>query len=220
MNINIPVTNKPRVVIVGGGFAGLYMARTLKGADFQVVLIDRHNYHTFQPLLYQVATAGLEPDSIAYPIRRVLQRYADGIFRMAEVQRIDSAAKRIETNIGEIGYDYLVLATGSATNFFGNAELEKRAIGMKNIREALNIRSLMLQNLERAASSTDAAEREALTNFLIVGAGPSGVETAGALAEFRSHILSRDYPDLTVELNHRYADLCLLVRPGVRTAAL
>ena len=196
MNINIPVTNKPRVVIVGGGFAGLYLARALKGSDFQVVLIDRNNYHTFQPLLYQVATAGLEPDSIAYPIRRVLQRYADGIFRLAEVSHIDAKEQRVETNIGSINYDYLVLATGSTTNFFGLAPVADQMMPMKSVPEALNLRSLLFQNFEKALLTSDIHQRKAAMSVVIVGGGPTGVELAGALAEMQRHVLPKDYPEL------------------------
>ncbi len=199
--ISLPDNGLPRVVVVGGGFAGINFAKHMRGAGYQVVLLDQNNFHQFQPLLYQVATCGIEPDGIIYPLRKLFEKYSSHFrFRMCRVERFDTGRKRIYTDAGELGYDRLVIATGSVTNFFGNAGLAKHAIGMKDIREALDIRSLMLQNLERAAATPDAAERDALTNFVIVGAGPSGVETAGALAEFRAHILKGDYPDLDVEL--------------------
>lgn len=196
MNINIPVTNKPRVVIVGGGFAGLYLARQLKGANYQVVLIDKNNYHTFQPLLYQVATAGLEPDSIAYPIRRVLQSYAEGIFRLASVERIDAEKQVLETSIGSVQYDYLVLATGSATNFYGLAPVADQMMPMKSVPEALNLRSMLFQNFEKALLTSDLEARKAAMSVVIVGGGPTGVELAGALAEMKRHVLPKDYPEL------------------------
>lgn len=196
MGLNVPVTNKPRVVIVGGGFAGLYLAKGLRGQHFQVVLIDKHNYHTFQPLLYQVATAGLEPDSIAYPIRRVLQRYSEGIFRLAEVEEIDTQRKEITTNIGALSYDYLVLATGSTTNFFGLQPVADQMMPMKSVPEALNLRSLLFQNFEKALLTSDLHHRKAAMNVVIVGGGPTGVELAGALAEMQRHVLPKDYPEL------------------------
>jgi len=194
--MNIPDTSMPRVVIVGGGFGGMQVVKNLPTGKFQVVLIDRHNYHTFQPLLYQVATAGLEPDSIAYPLRKIFKKRGDFYFRMSEVLSIDADTKRIETSIGTLDYDHLVLATGSATNFFGNEELEKRSMGMKSVPEALNIRSLLLQNFEAALITDDLKERESLMNVVVVGAGPTGVELAGAIAELKRHILPADYPDL------------------------
>jgi len=196
--MNIPESHHPRIVIIGGGFGGLMVAKSLKNKPFQVVLIDRHNYHTFQPLLYQVATAGLEPDSIAHPLRTIFTGYQNVYFRIAEVERIDSSNNRIETSIGELEYDQLVIATGSETNFFGMESIKQRSMPMKNIPEALNLRSLMLQNFEAALLTEDLKEREALMNYVIVGAGPTGVELAGALAELKRHVLPNDYPDLDI----------------------
>ncbi len=199
-SIALPETGQPRVVVIGGGFAGINFARHMRGAGWQVVLLDKNNFHQFQPLLYQVATCGIEPDGIIYPLRKLFDGFGDGFrFRMCEVEGIDLASKRVSTDQGSVRFDRLVVATGSATNYFGNAQLEACSTGMKDIREALDIRSRVLQNLELAACTDDPEEREALTNFVIVGAGPSGVETAGALAEFRAHILKRDYPDLEIE---------------------
>lgn len=200
--MNIPKTNLKRVVIVGGGFGGLEIAKRLKGAPYQVVLIDQHNYHTFQPLLYQVATAGLEPDSIAHPLRKIFRGREQFFFRMAHVERVNHERKSILSNIGELSYDYLVLATGSSTNFFGNQEIEQWAMSMKNITESLDIRSLILQHFEEALLTDDLSKREALMNVVIVGGGPTGVELAGAISELRKHVLPRDYPDLDVRRMH------------------
>lgn len=196
--MNIPTSSNPRVVIIGGGFGGLSLAKKLKNKDFQVVLLDKHNYHTFQPLLYQVATGGLESGSIAYPIRKVVQNYNDFYFRLAEVKRIDTEGKKVIADIGTIYFDYLVIATGSKTNFFGNEEIRKNSMAMKTIPQSLNIRSLVLENFEAALLTNDIKEQEALMNFVIVGAGPTGVELAGAFAEMKKHVLPKDYPDLDI----------------------
>lgn len=194
--MNIPQITIPRVVIIGGGFAGIQLAKKLAKQEVQVVMLDKHNYHTFQPLLYQVSTGGLEPDSIAYPIRKILSRFPNFYFRLADVTRIDPEAKKLETNIGPLKYDYLVLATGSKTNFFGNKEIELNSMIMKTVPEALNLRSLILQNFEKALLTDSLDEQDALMNFVIVGGGPTGVELAGALAEIKKGILPKDYPDL------------------------
>ncbi|WP_034059560.1 NAD(P)/FAD-dependent oxidoreductase [Lacinutrix jangbogonensis] len=194
--MNIPESNLPRVVIVGGGFAGVSMAKLLANKNVQVVLIDKHNYHTFQPLLYQVSSAGLEPDSIAYPLRKIIKNHKHSFFRLAEVEQIDAHKKEIHTNIGVLAFDYLILATGTKTNYFGNKTIEANSMPMKKVPQALNIRSLILQNFEQAAVSNNKNEREALLNFVIVGGGPTGVELAGAIAELKNHILPRDYKDL------------------------
>ena len=196
MKVNVPELNVPRVVIVGGGFGGIQLAMALKNAAVQVVMFDKNNYHTFQPLLYQVATGGLEPDSIAFPLRKMFKRQQNFYFRMAEVTEVKSAEKRVVTSIGEIGYDYLVIATGSKTNFFGMDNLAYLSHGMKSIPEALDLRSLILQNFEMAVLNPDLDARNALMNFVVVGAGPTGVETAGALAELKKHILPNDYSEL------------------------
>ena len=195
-DMNIPQSSLPRIVIIGGGFGGIAVAKKLRKKEVQVVLLDRHNYHTFQPLLYQVSTGGLEPDSIAYPIRKVLQGYPHFYFRLAEVLKIDIKARKLETNIGTIDYDYLVVATGSETNYFGNKNIETKGMAMKTIPQSLNLRSLILENFEQALLTDDLHERDALMNFVIVGGGPTGVELAGALAEIKKGILPKDYPDL------------------------
>ncbi len=196
--MNLPKTSLKRIVIIGGGFGGISLAKLLKNLDVQVVLIDRHNYHTFQPLLYQVSTSGLEPDSIAYPIRKVLKGLKNFHFRLANVEEINPEKKVIHTDIGSLDYDYLVLATGTKTNFFGNAAIEKNAMPMKTVPQALNIRSLILQNFERADDSENVEERKALLSICIVGGGPTGVELAGAFAEFKRHVFPKDYKYLNV----------------------
>jgi len=198
--MNIPRLSCPRIVIIGGGFAGISLARKLSKQDVQVILLDKHNYHTFQPLLYQVSTGGLEPDSIAYPIRKILKDFNNSIFRLADVEEIDTENQEIITNIGNLKYDYLVLATGSETNFFGNKGIEENSMVMKTIPQSLNLRSLILENFEEALLTSDLNERNALMNFVIVGAGPTGVELAGALAEIKKGILPKDYPDLDTRL--------------------
>lgn len=197
--MNIPHSDKKRVVIIGGGFAGMALAKKLKNKNLQVVLIDKHNYHTFQPLLYQVATGGLEAGSIAYPLRKVIQGFPDFYFRLTSVKEIDTNHQKIISEIGDLHYDYLVIATGSKTNYFGNREIERNAMSMKTIPQSLNIRSLILENFEQAVLTKDMAERDALMNFVLVGAGPTGVELAGALAEMKKAILQKDYPDLDIQ---------------------
>ena len=190
---------RPRVVIIGGGFAGINLAKKLKDKPVDVLLLDKHNYHTFQPLLYQVAMGYIEADSIAFPLRRIFANQKNFTFNLAEVQKINPDKNTITANIGEIAYDYLVIATGADTNFFGNKQIEHFAMPMKNVGEALNIRSFMLQNLERAVIATDPIECDALLTFVVVGGGPTGVELSGALAEIRNHILTDDYPSLNKE---------------------
>jgi NADH dehydrogenase len=195
--MNIPSSELPRVVIVGGGFAGLHLIKKLlKTKNFQVVLIDKRNYHTFQPLLYQVSTSGLEPDSIAYPLRKLIVKHKNTFFRWADVNSIDSEHNTIYSNIGELSYDYLVIATGTKTNFFGNENIEKNSMHMKTVPQALNIRSLILENLEEATITKDKIRRKSLLNFVIAGAGPTGVELSGAIAEVRNNIVPNDYSDL------------------------
>ena len=218
--MNIPLSSYPRIVIIGGGFGGVSLAKRLSKKEVQVVLIDKNNYHTFQPLLYQVSTGGLEPDSIAYPLRKVLIGYDNFYFRLAEVDNVDPQKKKINTNIGALSYDYLVVATGSETNFFGNEEIEKNAMAMKSIPQSLNLRSLILENFEQALLTDDYHERDALMNFVIVGGGPTGVELSGALAEIKKGILPKDYPDLDTrraQINIVQGGDCLL--PGFSAQA-
>ena len=196
--MNIPQTSFPRVIIIGGGFAGLAAAKGLEKQELQVVLLDKHNYHTFQPLLYQVATGGLEPDSIAFPLRKRFNDVDNFYFRLTEVLAIHPEKNQLETTIGTLDFDELIIATGSTTNFFGNKNVEKYAMEMKSIPQSLNIRSLILENFEEALLTTNIDERNALMNFVIVGGGPTGVELAGALAEMKKGILPKDYPDLDI----------------------
>jgi|TARA_R100000306_G_scaffold14139_2_gene17037 NADH dehydrogenase len=194
--MNIPETQNPRVIVIGGGFAGISFIKKIKNEKVQIVLFDKNNYHTFQPLLYQVSTSGLEPDSIAYPLRKIFRKNKNFHFRLAEVEYINKEKKEIETSIGNLTYDYLVLATGTKTNYFGNQNIEKNSMPMKTVPQALNIRSLMLQNIEKADMTEDPEERKRLLNFVIAGAGPTGVELAGALAEFKNGILEDDYTEM------------------------
>ncbi len=198
--MNIPTIDLPRVVVIGAGFAGLKLARQIDTRNYQVVVLDRNNFHTFQPLLYQVASAGLEPDSIAYPIRRILKSKKHMHFRMATVQRINRSTKIIETSIGDLKYDKLVIATGAGNNFFNNESIEENSLPMKSLTEALDLRSKILQNFEKAINLNSLSEREKRMNFVIVGAGPTGVELAGALAELRNKVLPADFPDLDLRL--------------------
>jgi NADH dehydrogenase len=200
--MNIPETDYPRVVVIGGGFGGISCAQNLINKKVQLVMLDKRNYHTFQPLLYQVSTSGLEPDSIAFPLRKLFNKGNNTYFRLAEVKNINPDKKKIHTNIGELSFDYLVIATGSKTNFFGNENIEKNGVWMKTVPQALNLRSLILENLEQASITDDMDERKRLLNFVIAGAGPTGVELSGAIAEMRKNILTKDYPDIDKEEMH------------------
>lgn len=196
MGFNITDTDKKRVVIVGGGFGGLKLANKLKNSKFQVILIDKNNYHQFPPLLYQVASSGLESSSISFPFRKVFQKRKDFYFRLAEVTAVIREKNVIQTSIGELRYDYLILASGTVTNFFGNGIIQKEALPMKTIEEALMLRNTLLLNFEKATICTDPAEKQALMNIVIVGGGATGVEISGALAEMKRFVLFKDYPDL------------------------
>lgn len=202
--ICLPDSSLPRVVVIGGGFAGISLVKKLKNKPVQIVVLDKNNFHQFQPLLYQVATSGIEPDSIVFPLRKLFNGYKNVFFRMAIVNEIQSESNTIVTDIGTVEYDHLVIATGSTTNFFGLQDVQQHSVGMKTIQEALDIRSLILQNFEKAVVTCDEAERNALTNFAIVGGGPAGVETAGAMAEFKKYILPKDYPELDASMMSIY----------------
>ncbi len=197
MDLKIPSTGQKRVVIIGGGFGGIEIAKILKDKEVQIVLLDKNNYHCFQPLLYQVATGGLEPGSIAYPLRKFMQEIPNGIFRMAEVRNIDVANQKVHTDIGDLQYDFLIIATGSTTNFFRfPKEVSSKMMQMKDIPQALNLRSYILENFEEALLTYDESKKEKLINIAIVGGGPTGVELAGALGEMRKNILPKDYPEI------------------------
>lgn len=197
MNPNIPETNRKRIVIIGGGFGGLKLIDKLRHSDFQIVLLDRNNYHQFQPLLYQVATAGLNAGSIAFPFRKDFHRYPDFHFRMTEVTRILPEDSAVETTIGMITYDYLVIAAGTTTNYFGMQNIQAHALPMKSVVEAMTLRTRLLSNFEAALTESDPDKRRQLLNIVIVGGGATGVEIAGALAEMKRYILQKDYPDLS-----------------------
>ena len=187
---------RPRVVIVGGGFGGLELAKALADAPVQVVLIDKQNYHTFQPLLYQVATAGLDEGDIVSPFRKILSQQENFYFRMAEVQTVDTEKQVVETTIGRLRYDFLVLATGAEPNYFGDAAMEKNAIAVKSVEEAIELRNTVLSNFEQALQLGDYEQINSLLDFVIVGGGPTGVEIAGALSELRTHVFPKDYREL------------------------
>jgi NADH:ubiquinone reductase (H+-translocating) len=192
---NIPEPIGKRIVIVGGGFAGIEFAKKINTRYYQVVLLDKNNYHQFQPLFYQVATAGIEPSAISYPFRKLFQHKKNFHFRVAQVEGVDTVKKELATSIGSIRYDYLVMAMGAVTNFFGNSLLEQNTYQLKSISEALTFRNSILRKFEEALLA-DEANRKRLLQFVIVGGGPTGVEVAGALAEMKKFILPKDYPEL------------------------
>lgn len=204
MSFNIEKGNKKRVVIVGGGFGGLKLANKLKKSGLQVVLIDKNNYHQFPPLFYQVASAGMEPTSISFPFRKIFQHRKDFYFRMAEVRAIFPEKNMIQTSIGKAEYDYLVLAAGTTSNFFGNEHIETEAMPMKSISEAMGLRNALLANLERALTCSTKQEQQELLNIVVVGGGATGVEVAGVLSEMKRFVLPNDYPDMPASLMHIY----------------
>jgi NADH dehydrogenase len=194
--LNIPDSDKKRVVIVGCGFGGLTLARKLKNSGYQVVVIDKHNYHQFPPLFYQVASAGLDASSILFPLRKIFQNYKDYHIRKAEVKAIDSVNKKLITTGGTIRYDYVVLAHGATNSFFGSEEMQKHSKAMKTIAEVIDLRNNLLMNFENALTVNSDIERDKYLKIVIIGGGPSGVEIAGALAEMNKHIIPKDYPEL------------------------
>lgn len=214
MSINIQRNQKKRVVIVGGGLGGLRLAEELYGSGMQVVLIDKNNFHQFPPLIYQIASAGIDPSSISFPFRQIFRKRKDFYFRMAEARMVDSEKKILQTSIGKIDYDYLVLAAGATTNFFGNKNIEEWAIPMKTVPEAMGLRNALLSNFERALTCATEEERQELLNVVIVGGGATGVEIAGALAEMRRYVIPYDYPDMDSSLMHIY-----LIEAGDRLLA-
>lgn len=191
----IPEPETKRIVIVGGGFGGLKLALKLHKLNFQIVLIDRNNYHLFQPLLYQVAMSGLEPSAISFPLRKVLQN-THIHFRMAELEAVHPDINEISTDIGILSYDFLILATGAKTNFFGNEAIEKNSMQMKSAPDALFIRNRILRNFEKSLNKAKEEDIRAYLNVAIIGGGPTGVELAGAVAEMKKYVLPKDYPEL------------------------
>jgi NADH dehydrogenase len=189
-------TRRPRVVVIGAGFGGLRVAQRLRNSVIDVLVIDRHNHHTFMPLLYEVATAGLAADDIAQPVRAILRGARNVRFLLAEATRVDLDGRRVITDACGVPYDYLVISAGTVTNYFGMASVERNAIGLKDLSQANAIRSRILRNFERATVERDAAARARLMTMVVVGGGPTGVELAGALAELKRHVLRRDYPTL------------------------
>lgn len=214
MSINIQRNQKKRVVIVGGGLGGLRLAEDLYGSGMQVVLIDKNNFHQFPPLIYQIASAGIDPSSISFPFRQIFRKRKDFYFRMAEARMVDTEKKILQTSIGKIDYDYLVLAAGATTNFFGNKNIEEWAIPMKTVPEAMGLRNALLSNFERALTCATEEERQELLNVVIVGGGATGVEIAGALSEMKHYVIPYDYPDMDSSLMHIY-----LIEAGDRLLA-
>lgn len=189
----------PRIIVIGGGFGGIELVRQLKNLKAQIVLFDKYNHHTFQPLLYQVATSGLETSSIVFPFRKRFSKKTGFYFRLGEVNRIKPEENYIETSIGGIKYDYLVIATGATTNYYGNEELANHSMAMKTITDAIKVRNRIIRNLEFALLSDDAEVMNSLMDFVIVGGGPTGVEMAGALSELKHNVFPKDYKELDLQ---------------------
>ena len=200
MPVNIPETAQKRIVIIGAGFGGLKLAQKLIGSGYQIVLIDKNNYHQFQPLFYQVASAGIEPSSILFPLRKIFQNQKDVYIRVGEVYSVDPEKKILQTSLDKVWYDYLVISTGVNSNFFGMKNMEEYAIPMKSVSEAMALRNRLLQSFEKAVTLWDQNERKALLNVIVVGGGPTGVEVAGAIAEMKKFVLPKDYPDLNFDV--------------------
>ncbi len=194
---NLPINDKKRVVIIGGGFAGLKLAYGLTKSKYQVVIIDKNNFHQFQPLMYQVATAALEPSSIAFPIRKIFQKNDNIHFRLCEVLSVNMEGSSIITSIGELSYDYLVIATGVQTNFFDNKNLEQNCIPMKSVSESIYLRNMILSNFEKAMNTKSDEELSSLLEFVVVGGGPTGTELSGALAEIKNNVMPKEYPEMS-----------------------
>lgn len=214
MPANLPKTPPPRIVIVGGGFGGINLAKKLKNADAQVVMVDRNNFHNFQPLMYQVATAGLEVSSIAFPLRKLMRNAKNFYYRMTEVTAVDPKKNCIMTTIGSIEYDYLVIATGTRTNYFNMQDVEIHSMPLKSIAQSIGMRNYILQSFENLLLTDDPEEKQRLMTFVIAGAGPTGVEMAGALSELRKKVLPSDYPELDFSQMR-----IMIVDPGQRVLA-
>jgi NADH dehydrogenase len=202
--LNIPATTKPRIIIIGGGFGGVNLAKKLSGDAFQIVLFSNLNYHGFWPLLYQVASAALEAEAIAEPLRKLFDGHPDFHFRPVRVTAVNPDRQTVTTLVGDLSYDYVVIATGTKANFFGNEQIKQKAFPLKQIADAVDLRSQLLQTFEMAQLAPDEATRQALLNIVVVGAGPTGVELAGALAEMRTHVLPNDYPGMDYQKMNIY----------------
>lgn len=200
MPFNIPHCDRKRVVIIGAGFGGFLIAQKLKRDHFQIVLIDKNNYHQFQPLFYQVAMSGLEPSSICFPLRKNFRNGENIFIRVAEVHEVDTFAKKVVADIGELNYDTLIIATGTTTNYYGNDNFKKYSIPLKSVSEALFLRNRILEDLEKAVLEKEEATQDVIMDVVIVGGGPTGVELAGSLAEMKNHIIPKDYPGLKTKL--------------------
>lgn len=194
----------PHLVIIGGGFAGLKLIKELNNKPLKITVFDKNNYHTFQPLLYQVASGGLGEDAIAYPLRKIVSECSNIAFRMAEVQGVDFENKIVRSSVGEYSYDMLCIATGSATNFFGNQQIEKYSFQLKSIQNSLDLRNQILKEFEVAVSENKTGTVNRKINFVVVGGGPTGVETAGALAEIQKNVIPSDYKELDNKLMKVY----------------
>ena len=199
MGANIPSSDLERVVILGGGFAGIELAKKLSSKKYQIVLLDKNNYHQFQPLFYQVATAGLEPSAISFPFRKLFQKNKQFHFRMTSVEGVDTANQEVYTDIGVIKYDKLVVAMGATTNFYNNAQIKANVLPLKSTAEALNLRNTLFNTFEKALLESNAAKRKALLTVVIVGGGATGVEVSGSLADMRKLILPKDYPEINFD---------------------
>ncbi len=206
MPLNIPDPGYKRIVIVGGGFGGLTLAQKLSNSPYQVILIDKNNYHQFQPLFYQVAMAGLEPSSIVFPFRKVFQKANNVLFRVAEFQEVFPTEKYIMTDQGRLKYDSLVICLGADTNYYGNEKVMNNVIPMKSVSEALYLRNAILNDYEKALLTDNEEERQSLMDIVIVGGGATGVEVAGALAEMRKDVIPKEYK----ELNYKEIDIHLI----------
>ncbi|SHG35571.1 NAD(P)/FAD-dependent oxidoreductase [Flagellimonas flava] len=194
------MADKHTIVIVGGGFAGLEFIKNMRDSPrFNLILVDSNNYNFFPPLIYQVSTGFMEPSAISYPFRKILRGKKNARFRLGELQRVIPKENKIVLDNGELLYDTLVMATGTETNFFGNANIERHSLPMKTISDALSLRNVIFTRLDRATRLSDSAERKRLLTFVIAGAGPTGVELSGIFAEMRDHILQKDYPELKKE---------------------
>jgi NADH:ubiquinone reductase (H+-translocating) len=204
MNIQVPESKLKRVVIIGAGFGGLALARKLASKDFQVVILDKNNYHQFQPLFYQVATSGLEPSAISFPLRKAFQSFPNVHIRITEVLEVNHQANKVRTALGDLSYDFLVLSMGADTNYYGMQNIMDHALPMKSVSEALALRNHLLQNLEDALSVDDEKEKQRLLNIVVVGGGPTGVEVSGTLAEMKKTVLPKDFPDLDFSLKNIY----------------